>query len=84
MKEDLRKIAKKLKKIEYLRDTLQTLIYIKNNQTGKPHPQIKIQQEFLERNICPFCLNQINWEKLEKLITKYEKEIEIENKKIPK
>ncbi len=59
---------------------LEILPMLKKGYTDKSVPQIQIELEHIERNICPFCLNQINWKNLEKLIAKYDKELEVVNK----
>lgn len=77
-------LAKEMKRLENSRDVLEMLSMLKKGYTDKANPQIKIQLAYIEKGICPFCLNQIDWSKLKNLIMKYNKELELAHKQLKK
>ena len=82
--QEISKLAREIKEAKDSKDVLETLIFIKNGWTGKSYPQGEIQLEHVKRNICPFCLNNIDWRHLEALIEEYTKHIENDYKKVKK
>ena len=77
-------LAREMKRLENSRDVLEMLPMLKKGYTDKSDPQIKIQLAHIERDICPFCLNQIDWNKLKSLIMKHNKELELAHKQLKK
>jgi len=82
MSERIDKLAREIKRLQTSIDVLEILIFLKKGYVGKSKndPQIKVELEHVERGICPFCLNQIDWQKLENLIAKYNKELGVVKK----
>jgi len=75
-------LAREMKRIEHSIGNLQILIFLKKGYTDKQNPQVKLQLESIEENICPFCLNQINWKKLENLIAKHNEALQLAKKQL--
>lgn len=81
MSEELDKLARKIKSLETSKDVLEILIFLKKGYVeDKNDPQIKLEIEYVGKDICPYCLNHIDWERLEKLIAKHNEELGVEKK----
>ena len=87
----LSRIAKELKIHEHNISNLQSLSYVKKgyiwrpkdfSRYAEPITQEDLQQESINKDICPFCLNKINWDKLNVLINKHNKAISLLNKEL--
>nr|BDI55085.1 MAG: hypothetical protein [uncultured archaeon] len=80
---DLSNLAKKRRIIEAKVSNLEVLSFFKKRWVGgyKKNAPLSLEQELeiesVDNNICPYCLNQINWERLEKLIAKHNKELKL-------
>ncbi len=77
----LEEIGEKLKHHEHKISNLQYLNLIKKGSDTK-QPQIKLQIKRLNKDICPFCLNRIYWDKLNALINEHNKIINLLNKEL--
>ncbi len=81
VRDELEGIGKRLKREEHEISNLQCLNLIKKSSDTK-QPQIKLQIESVNKVICPFCLNRINWDKLYTAINMHNEIIHYLNKQL--
>jgi len=87
--EKLSRISRKLRTHEYNIDNLEMLIFIKKGYIYKHKKEPKdewkqtdLQQQAVNKGVCPFCLNLIDWDKLDSLIIEHKKAIVLLNKEL--
>ncbi|GAH68395.1 unnamed protein product [marine sediment metagenome] len=76
----LEEIGKDFEHQKHKISNLQHLNFIKKG--NKENPQVKLQIKRLDKNICPLCLNRINWDKLYTIISLHNKMINYLNKEL--
>jgi len=88
--EKIQQIAKELKLHENTISNLNTLNMVKGRQFYVNRKYKGVQDFSMENTtyesvnigICPYCTNQIDWDKINKLITKHKKAINLLNKEL--
>ena len=84
MKELEEKLARKMKEQEGVISNLEMLVFIKKGYIHERYrdTQTELQKKSVDGGICPFCLNNIDWNKLNILTTKHQKAFDLLNKQL--
>ena len=86
--EKLSQLARDIRFHENNVDRLESLMFIQKGYIGKCNKNDdewsyeKAVQEFVHKDICPYCLNIIDWNKLNELISEHKEAISKLNKEL--